>query len=339
MLSCSGGSSLPKKNTSLKLVNYRLIIKLNAMKKHIQSIGYIAFVGITSFALITAIRSYKNPFSLYENPLVWLALTCLILVVLIKELLHFTLLQKAEKLQMEKDGITPAKIEIWSDLKVVLKRWTDAKPIEDEEEIILDHNYDGIKELDNSLPPWWVYMFYATIVFGLIYLVRFHILGADNQATEYNKVMAAARMELDKYTASSANVFDINTVSLLSEASDITRGKAVFNLNCAACHAKDGGGGIGPNLTDQHWILGGGFKNVFNTVYNGGRDGKGMVAWNKTLKPQDLQKVASYVMSLQGTSPTKPKKPQGDLWKEDTTAITVVKNSKTVINSIKDSIK
>ncbi|TYP97385.1 cytochrome c oxidase cbb3-type subunit 3 [Tenacibaculum adriaticum] len=288
------------------------------MKKYFQSLGYIIFLGVSSYAIITAIKSYEKPFSLYENPLVWIALVAVVLVVLLKEFLNITALQQAEKLRMEKDGITPEEVDIWAGVKKIIKRWTKARALEEESEIILDHNYDGIKELDNSLPPWWLYMFYATIIFGVVYLVRYHVLGADNQATEYNKEMAEARMELQKYQATSPNVFDISTVTQLTDASDLTRGKAVFNLNCAACHAPDGGGGIGPNLTDKHWILGGGFKNAFNTIYNGGRDGKGMVAWSKTLKPNDIQKVASYVLSLQGTTPAKPKDPQGDIWVENT---------------------
>lgn len=297
------------------------------MKKYFQSLGYILFLGISSYAIITAIKSYEKPFSLYENPLVWIALVALILVILLKEFLNITALEQTEKLQMEKDGISPEEVDVWAGVKKFINRWTKVKAIEEEGEIILDHNYDGIKELDNALPPWWLYMFYATIVFGVVYLVRYHVLGADNQATEYNKAMAEARMELQKYQATSPNVFDISTVTQLTEDSDLTRGKAVFNLNCAACHANDGGGGIGPNLTDEYWILGGGFKNTFNTIYNGGRDGKGMVAWNKTLKPNDIQKVASYVLSLQGTTPAKPKKAQGNVWKDEVVEEIIAKDS------------
>ncbi|MBL4604338.1 MAG: c-type cytochrome [Flavobacteriaceae bacterium] len=186
-----------------------------------------------------------------------------------------------------------------------------------ESEIVLDHDYDGIKELDNSLPPWWVYMFYATILFAVVYLVRYHVLDGDNQVMEYEKSVAEARVKLEKYKKTTPNIFDINSAILLTEASDLKRGKALFSLNCTSCHAKDGGGGIGPNLTDQNWILGGGFKNVFSTIYNGGRSGKGMVPWGKTLKGIDVQKVASYVMTLQGTTTVKPKKAEGELWEEE----------------------
>lgn len=96
---------------------------------------------------------------------------------------------------------------------------------------------------------------------------------------------------------------DKEKVTLLTDAKDLAEGKAIFQTNCVACHRADAGGQIGPNLTDNYWILGGGIKNVFNTVMEGGRDGKGMVAWKAVIKPTEIQKVASYVLSLQGSNP------------------------------------
>ncbi|CAM1345667.1 cbb3-type cytochrome c oxidase N-terminal domain-containing protein [Tenacibaculum amylolyticum] len=287
------------------------------MKRTFQSIIYIAFVGISFWALIKAITTYQNPFSLYENPLVWILIVALALVVLVKEYFNHTVQKIAEEFKMEKEGIVPEEVDEWAWAKKLVRRFTRTRAIEEEHTIELDHNYDGIKELDNVLPPWWVYLFYVTIVFGVIYLIRFHVAGGDTQEMEYEKSMAKARMEIEKYKAATPNAFDVEKVELLTDASDVNRGKAVFRLNCASCHAPDGGGGIGPNLTDEYWILGGGFKNVFNTIYNGGRDGKGMVAWKSTLKPQDIQKVASYVISLEGSTPAKPKKPQGEVWEEE----------------------
>ncbi|REH44988.1 cytochrome c oxidase cbb3-type subunit 3 [Tenacibaculum gallaicum] len=288
------------------------------MKKYFQSIVYIIFVAVTFFAIATAIKSYKNPFSLYEHPLVWIAIVGLVTVVVLKEALNIVAQQKAKQLQMEKDGIQPEEVDNWAWAKKIIDKWTEAKAVEEEDEIILDHNYDGIKELDNNLPPWWLYMFYATIIFAAVYLVRYHVLGADNQEMEYAQAVAEAKRELAAFKSNSKEaVIDAETVTVLTDAGDLSRGKAVYNLNCAACHVADGGGGIGPNLTDEYWILGGGVKNIFNTISNGGRDGKGMVAWNKTLKPKDIQKVASYIISLQGTTPAKPKEPQGELYKEE----------------------
>lgn len=285
------------------------------MKKYIQSTGYVLFVLITFFALAKSFMSYQNPFDIYENPLVWLALIGFILVVVLKEVVNQMAISRARELQNEKDGVVPEAPNAW--FKKILKSWTKAKDIEEEQEIILDHNYDGIKELDNSLPPWWVYMFYITIVFAVVYLIRFEIMGGDTPEMEYEKAVAQARMEVNKYKANSPDVFNIDDLKLLTDASDLKRGKAVFNLNCASCHLADGGGSIGPNLTDEYWILGGGIKNVFNTVYNGGRNGKGMIAWNKTLKAEDIAKVSSYVISLQGTTPAKAKAPQGEKWEEE----------------------
>jgi len=285
------------------------------MKKYIQSTGYVLFVLITFFALAKSFMSYQNPFDIYENPLVWLALIGFILVVILKEVVNQMAISRARELQNEKDGVVPEAPNAW--LKKLLKSWTKAKDIEEEREIILDHNYDGIKELDNSLPPWWVYMFYITIVFAVVYLIRFEVMGGDTPEMEYEKAVAQARMEVNKYKANSPDVFNIDDLKLLTDASDLKRGKAVFNLNCASCHLADGGGSIGPNLTDEYWILGGGIKNVFNTVYNGGRNGKGMIAWNKTLKAEDIAKVSSYVISLQCTTPAKAKAPQGEKWEEE----------------------
>ena len=285
------------------------------MKKKIQSTVYILFVLVTFFGLVKAFTAYQNPFDFFENPLVSLALIAFISVIILKEVVNVMATTKAKELQNEKDGITPEEPNAW--LKGILKSWTKAKAIDQEEEIILDHNYDGIKELDNSLPPWWVYMFYGTILFAVVYLIRFEVMDGDTPEMEYQKAVAEARAEINKYKASSPDVFDASKLELLTDVKDLKRGKAIFNLNCASCHLADGGGSIGPNLTDKHWILGGGIKNVFNTVSKGGRDGKGMIAWNKTLKEEDIAKVSSYVISLQGTTPAKGKAPEGEIWEEE----------------------
>ena len=198
--------------------------------------------------------------------------------------------------------------------KNTYKKLLAKKPLEKEEEIVLDHNYDGIRELDNTLPPWWVYMFYATIIFAVVYMVRYYIFDGIDQDKEYEIAVAEARAEIEEYKKTAKDLIDVNTVEILTGKQDIAAGKTVFEANCIACHKVDGGGGIGPNLTDDYWILGGGIKNVFNTVSEGGRDGKGMVAWKTDLKPSEMAQVSSYVLSLHGTTPADPKEPEGDLW-------------------------
>ncbi len=170
--------------------------------------------------------------------------------------------------------------------KNLLKSLTRTQPIENEGQLLLDHDYDGIKELDNTLPPWWVYLFYGCIVFSAVYLIRFEIMGGDNQEMELKKEMAQAKIDVAEYMKTAPDLMDEKSVTLLTDAASLAEGKTIFTTNCVACHRADGGGNIGPNLTDNHWILGGGIKNVFHTITNGGRDGKGMIAWKGYFKAQ-----------------------------------------------------
>jgi cytochrome c oxidase cbb3-type subunit 3 len=204
----------------------------------------------------------------------------------------------------------------------ILKKLTRSKTIEQEADVMLDHNYDGIRELDNVLPPWWVYLFYGTIIFAGIYLVRFEVLGDYNQDQEYQAEVKEAKVAVDAYLKTAPDMMSKDKVTLLTDAPSIAAGKALFQTNCIACHRADGGGQIGPNLTDQFWINGGGIKNVFNTIMEGGRDGKGMVSWKASIKPSDIQKIASYVLSLQGSNPKEPKPTEAEAkeWKEEAVA-------------------
>ena len=202
-------------------------------------------------------------------------------------------------------------------IKKLYNKSLDTKPIEEEHEIILDHNYDGIKELDNNLPPWWIYSFYASIIFAVIYLFKYEVFNGDNQIDELEIEYAEAKIAIEEYKKTAKDLVDFNTVELLTEASDLNAGKTIFELNCIACHMADGGGGIGPNLTDKNWISGGGIKNVFKTVSEGGRDGKGMIAWKQSLKASEIAQVSSYLLQFEGTTPAKPKAPEGDVWIED----------------------
>ena len=199
-------------------------------------------------------------------------------------------------------------------LKNVYKKLAGGKPIEEEGEIILDHNYDGIKELDNSLPPWWLYGFYATIIFAAVYMLRYHVFDGPSQLNEFETEMAEAKAAVEEYRKTAKNFVDVNTVEMLTDVADLSAGKAIWDTKCAICHLPDGGGSIGPNMTDEYWILGGGIKNVFRTISEGGRDGMGMVPWKLQLKPLEMAQVASYVLTLQGTTPAAPKAPEGEIW-------------------------
>ncbi|WP_158981045.1 MULTISPECIES: cbb3-type cytochrome c oxidase N-terminal domain-containing protein [unclassified Flavobacterium] len=205
--------------------------------------------------------------------------------------------------------------------KNLMAKLTKTQPLDNEGQLLLDHDYDGIKELDNNLPPWWVYLFYACILFGVVYMVRYEVLGSDNQEMELQKEVAQAKIEIAEYMKTAPDLMDEKTVTLLTEPADLAAGKEIFITNCAACHRADAGGQIGPNLTDDQWILGGGIKNVFHTLVNGGRDGKGMISWKGTLKPKEMQKVASYILSLKGSNPPDSKASEGEVWVEETTEV------------------
>lgn len=187
-------------------------------------------------------------------------------------------------------------------------------PLTEEKNIDLGHDYDGIRELDNHLPPWWKGLLYATIVWGVIYMIMYHVTFTLPSSTqEYdNQIAEAAAAQRAFLAAQPAAVIDENTLVYDGNAEYIAKGKTVFTSNnCQSCHREDGGGnGIGPNLTDKFWIHGGSVKNVFSTI-NKGVVEKGMPAWGKVMSPADVRNVTFYVMSLQGTNPPNAKAAQG----------------------------
>ncbi len=193
------------------------------------------------------------------------------------------------------------------------KFFTKAAPLEQEADVLLDHDYDGIKELDNALPPWWKWGFYITVVAGIIYLLRFHVFNAGpTPEEEYSREMQVAAAQMEKMKKS-GEAIDEKTVTM-ADAAGIDAGKKIFAGTCFPCHGANGeGNAVGPNLTDKYWLHGGTLGNVFKTIVNGVPD-KGMQAWGKQFSPADIKNVASFVLSLQGSNPPNAKAPQGDLF-------------------------
>ncbi len=198
----------------------------------------------------------------------------------------------------------------------IVSKLTRSKEIEREEDIMLDHDYDGIKELDNVLPPWWVYLFYGTIIFAGVYLVRFHIVGDYTQAEEFNKEVELAELEKSKLPKDPAEEVSYETVVAVTDATSLAKGKEIFTNACAACHKADGGGLVGPNLTDKHWINGGGIKNIFKLISEGSKNNPSMVSWKSNLSSKDIQSVASYILTLEGSNPPGAKAAEGEIWTE-----------------------
>lgn len=209
--------------------------------------------------------------------------------------------------------------------KVIQRNWfwdtfNKAVPIEKEKDLLLDHNYDGIRELDNSLPPWWKYGFILTIIVAGIYLYRYQIAHiAPNPDEEYQAEMQQGEEAKAAYLAKSANNVDETNVTYLKDESSLAAGKDLFIANCAACHRPDAGGVVGPNLTDDYWLHGGSIKDIFKTIKYGWMD-KGMKSWKDDFSPVQMQQLSSYIKSIRGTNPPAPKAPQGDLYIEGNTA-------------------
>lgn len=209
-----------------------------------------------------------------------------------------------------------AKVSPFKKESKFVKSLVGAVDIENEDSILLDHDYDGIKELDNNLPPWWKYGFYLTIVVSVIYLINYHVLGTgDLQAKEYEIEIAKAKVEVEEYMKTSANNVDEFTVKLLTEQSDIDAGKDLFISNCAACHGQLGEGTVGPNFTDEYWMHGGSIQDIFKSIKYGWVE-KGMKSWKEDLSPMQIAQVTSYIKLLKGTNPPNGKAPQGDLYNE-----------------------
>jgi cytochrome c oxidase cbb3-type subunit 3 len=196
------------------------------------------------------------------------------------------------------------------------EKFNAAKPIEQEKDILLDHNYDGIQELDNSLPPWWKYGFYLTIIVGCIYIYRYHISNdGPSQQEEYAAEMQKGEEDKAAYLLAAGNNVDENTVTALTDPADIAAGKEMFVKTCAPCHLADGGGVVGPNLTDNYWLHGGSIKDIFKSIKYGWQE-KGMKSWKDDFSAKQIQQLASFVKSLKGTKPATPKAEQGELYIE-----------------------
>ena len=224
--------------------------------------------------------------------------------------------------------LLPQKIKETNKESKLLTRWnqlnnkifTRAVPVETEADILLDHDYDGIKELDNALPPWWKYGFYITIAVAFVYMLNFHVLGTGlNPTQEYGAEVESARIKKEKYDANNKDRIDENNVPMA--ASDgILAGKNLFEANCIACHLKDGGGTVGPNLTDDYWLHKGSLNDIYNTIKVGYPD-KGMQSWSSQFTPKEISYMASYIKTLVGTKPAAPKAQQGEFYIDEVVAV------------------
>jgi len=194
-------------------------------------------------------------------------------------------------------------------------RFNALRPVTEEASLDLGHDYDGIRELNNRLPGWWLYGFYGCIIFAGIYLYRFHVSHtAPSSKQEYERSMAQAELKVQEYLKKQGDAVDESNVKVLTGAEDLAAGKTIFIKSCATCHLENGAGKIGPNLTDDYWLHGNDIKVVFKTIRYGIN---AMPRWDVSLNNKQIAQVASYVKSLHGTNPAGAKAPDGTLMKEE----------------------
>lgn len=249
------------------------------------------------------------------------------LLVIIGMLINIRFLLKQEKEKVA-PPVTEAEKVIAEQEKANQLSWWDRfnklRPVSQEADLDLGHDYDGIRELNNRLPPWWLYGFYLCIIFAAVYLWRFHVSHTGpSSKEEFETSVARAEERVQEYLKKKGESVDENTVTLLTAAADLEAGKAIFTdpTKCPACHTPEGGGNtVGPNLTDDYWLYGGSIKDIFKTIKYGTT--KGMRSWKDDLSPKQMAQVASYVKSLRGTKPANAREPQGALYTEEATPAT-----------------
>ncbi|MBF9141613.1 cbb3-type cytochrome c oxidase N-terminal domain-containing protein [Hymenobacter properus] len=243
-----------------------------------------------------------------QRAMLWFLLSTLVLVLLVFLLLFVALISWMRP-QLRQLYNLPTVHDTWSG-RVLGLLVGDARLVKGEvRDELLDHNYDGIHEFDNDLPPWWKYGFYLTIVFAIGYVGYYHVLKTGQlQGAEYAAEMQQAAL-LVASTPDDPN--QLTTYTVLTAPADLSTGKSLFATNCAPCHGANAEGKVGPNLTDEYWLHGGEVNHVYKTVKYG-VNGKGMVAWKGKLSGKQILQVTSYVLSLQGSKPANAKPPQGE---------------------------
>jgi cytochrome c oxidase cbb3-type subunit 3 len=208
-------------------------------------------------------------------------------------------------------ALAPAPVVNVVDPRSFWQRIAGLHSLSQEKDLVMEHAYDGIQELDNPTPPWFMGLFYGSIGFGVIYLFIFHVFNVGNlQTAEYTQEVAMADQQREIYIKKVAGSINENTVAFVKDPKALNAGKALYLQSCVACHGQQGQGGVGPNLTDEYWLHGGSIKAVFHTITEGVPE-KGMMSWKKQLNPLQVQQVASFILSLQGTKPAGAKAPQG----------------------------
>lgn len=315
-----------------------MTILVKTSKKIAALLGVFALLMIPQLGFAQGEAANQSAWPKSQQEWLFMFLVALILIVavllLVVSIYTVNILQIILNKQQEKAGVKVSNpVNSW--WKNLDQQLTNAIPLSKEKDIMLDHNYDGIRELDNHLPPWWLYLFYGSTAYALIYLLFAHVWPVIPMSeAEYVSEVKVAEEQIAEYKKLAANSIDETNVQFVESEAEISAGKSIFDAKCASCHGNAGEGGIGPNLTDKYWIHGGSIGDIFKTIKYGVPQ-KGMISWEKEIKPGDMQNIASYIMTLQGTNPPNAKEPQGDEYSPEENAGNTDKNSSSEQVSLK----
>ena len=268
------------------------------MKEAAKKVGILLALILPSaaFAQEAVEPIVENPsetFFQITDTHIWIVTT--INLVLFGVILYFKHLQDQI---LEMIGMKSKRARFFRKRKLTFRNvFTRSVRIEEEKDILMDHEYDGIRELDNILPPWWLWLFYGTVIFAVFHIFHYHILDTgDLQYEAYEKEMVEAQIEVDAWLEKQNMNMTAADVVLLTGAGDISNGRSLFMKECAKCHGERGEGGTGANLTDDYWIYGNRIGDVFRTISEGGNNG--MESWKNRFNPKEIQLMASFILSI-----------------------------------------
>lgn len=263
---------------------------LNNIKKRVLILFIL--MGVTGISQAQSLSDTHMVFGI--NGLLW---TVTLVMGGLLLFLIFVMMRMIKVLKEDRSGVLKVeKPSAW-------ERLLSLRPMSEEKNLVMDHTYDGIYELDNPTPPWFSFLFYGTIVIAIIYMVKYHVIGDGNiMENEYQAEMEHWEVKTANYLAQQTDLIDETNVKLVTDSKILTNTKDLFLAQCAQCHGELGEGKNGPNLTDNYWIHGGELSEIFKTIKQGVPE-KGMISWKGRLKPDEIQNMASYILSIKGTVP------------------------------------
>lgn len=186
---------------------------------------------------------------------------------------------------------------------------------DDEKGLVLDHDYDGIKELNHPLPSWWVWTFVLTVLFSIPYFYYYHIAGGPTLVEEYEMELKEVEAAQARAAARIGGFKDESYKAFIAGGEALSMGKSIYSSRCAGCHGKQGQGSVGPNLADNFWLTGDGSPAEIYKLIDKGVPSKGMPAWGAMLSKDELMGITYLIQSWKGSNPSGAKAPQGNEYK------------------------